>query len=147
MFVTTDTTKSAAQIRGTYEMRPEIEDDYRQLKDFWRLEDFKSTKISLITVHMICVLLGYLLFHAGRLMPDAPCSMLLETEEWQLLYCIANKTKSVPKKPYTMKEAIDYLGWQGGPKRAPSDGPPGVKTIWIGLMKLYILLAYKEYLR
>jgi hypothetical protein len=27
-----------------------------------------------------------------------------------------------------------------------TDGPPGVKTIWIGLMKLYILLAYREYL-
>jgi hypothetical protein len=24
--------------------------------------------------------------------------------------------------------------------------PPGVKTIWLGLMKLYILLAYREYL-
>jgi hypothetical protein len=42
----------------------------------------------------------------------------------------------------TMKKAADYLGWPGGPKRAPSDGPPGVKTIWIGLMKLCILLAY-----
>jgi hypothetical protein len=29
---------------------------------------------------------------------------------------------------------------------AASDGPPRVKTIWIGLMKLYILLAYREYL-
>jgi hypothetical protein len=59
---------------------------------------------------------------------------------------VANKSKTEPKKPYTMKEAVDYLGWLGGPKRAPSDGPPGVKTIWIGLMKLYILLAYREYL-
>jgi hypothetical protein len=41
-----------------------------------------------------------------------------------------------------MKEAIEYLGWLGCPKRVPSDGPLGVKTIWIGLMKLYILLAY-----
>jgi hypothetical protein len=66
--------------------------------------------------------------------------------EWKLLYCIANKVKKEPKKPYMMKEAVDYLGWLGGPKRAPSDGPPGVKTIWIGLMKLYILLTYREYL-
>jgi hypothetical protein len=45
-----------------------------------------------------------------------------------------------------MKEAVDYLGWLGGQKRAPSDGLPGVKTIWIGLMKLYILPVYREYL-
>ncbi|MDR2739895.1 MAG: hypothetical protein LBB68_08715, partial [Treponema sp.] len=63
-----------------------------------------------------------------------------------LLYCAANKSKKEPKKPNTIKEAVDYPGWLGGPKRAPCDGPPGVKTIWIGLMKLYILLAYREYL-
>jgi hypothetical protein len=71
---------------------------------------------------------------------------LLGGDEWKLLYCIANKTKAEPKKAYTMKEAVEYLGWLGGPKRALSDGPPGVKTIWTGLMKLYILLAYREYL-
>ena len=45
---------------------------------------------------------------------------------------------------WKIEEAIEYLGRLGGPKRAPSNGPPGVKTIWIGLMKLYILLAYRE---
>jgi hypothetical protein len=58
---------------------------------------------------------------------------------------MGNKSRKESKKPYTIKEAVDYLGWLGGPKGAPSDGPLGVKTIWIGLMKLYILLAYREY--
>jgi hypothetical protein len=62
VFVTTDTSKTAGQIIKAYEMRPEIEEDYRQLKDFWCLEDFKSTKLCLITFHLVCVLLGYLLF-------------------------------------------------------------------------------------
>jgi hypothetical protein len=84
--------------------------------------------------------------YAARLTPELPCSVLLGEDEWKLLYCVANKTKKEPKRPYTIKEAVEYLGWLGGPKRAPSDGPPGVKTIWIGLMKLYILLAYREYL-
>jgi hypothetical protein len=70
----------------------------------------------------------------------------LGEEEWKLRYGAANEVKKGPKKPYTIQEAVDYLGWLGGPKRAPSDGPPEVKTIWIGLMKLYILLAYREYL-
>jgi hypothetical protein len=44
---------------------------------------------------------------------------------------------------------IDYLGRLGGPKRASRDGPSGVKvkTVWIGLMKLCLLLAYREYLK
>lgn len=62
VFVTSDTTKSARQIIKTYELRPEIEEDYRQLKDFWCLEDFKSTKINVISFHIVCTLLGYLMF-------------------------------------------------------------------------------------
>jgi hypothetical protein len=52
--------------------------------------------------------------YMGRLKPEAPCSVLLGPEEWKLLYCIANKTNKEPKKAYTMKEAVDYLGWLGG---------------------------------
>ena len=62
VFVTTDSTKSAKQIIKTYELRPEIEEDYRQLKDFWCLEDFKSTKINVIAFHIVSTLLGYLFF-------------------------------------------------------------------------------------
>jgi hypothetical protein len=62
VFVTTDTSKSAKQIIQTYELRPEIEEDSRQLKDFWKLEDFKSTKINVIAFHIVCTLLGYLMF-------------------------------------------------------------------------------------
>jgi hypothetical protein len=73
-------------------------------------------------------------------------SVLFGEEEWKLLYCAVNKVKKEPKRPYTMKEAVEYLGRLGGPKQAPSDRPPGVKTVWVSLMKLYILLAYQEYL-
>ena len=43
-------------------MRTEIEEDFRQLKDFWKLEDFKSTKLNVISFHLVCVLLGYLFY-------------------------------------------------------------------------------------
>ena len=70
VFVTTDLTKSAKQIVQMYELRPEIEEDYRQLKDFWKLEDFKSTKFNTIAFHIVCVLLGYLFFQLFRLLPE-----------------------------------------------------------------------------
>jgi len=70
VFVTTDTRKTAKQIIQTYELRPEIEEDYRQLKDFWALEDFKSTKINVIAFHIVCTLLGYLLFQLYVLTED-----------------------------------------------------------------------------
>ena len=52
-------------------------------------------------------------------------------------YNIIHKTKIPPVKPYTMADAIKYLGELGSYKRAPSDGPPGLKSIWNGLFKLY----------
>lgn len=62
VFITTDTTVSAKQIIKIYELRPEIEEDYRQLKDFWKLENFKSTKLNMIAFHILTVLFGYLFF-------------------------------------------------------------------------------------
>ena len=62
VFATTDIKATASEIIRMYEMRPEIEEDFRQLKDFWKLEDFKSTKYNVISFHIICVLLGYLFY-------------------------------------------------------------------------------------
>jgi hypothetical protein len=60
------------------------------------------------------------------------------------LYCLANRTKAAPAKAYSVKEAVDYVGWIGGPKRAPGDGQLGVKTIWTGLQKFYTLFEYRD---
>ena len=54
--------RSASDIVNIYNMRTEIEEDFRQLKDFWKLEDFKSTKLNVISFHLVCVLLGYLFY-------------------------------------------------------------------------------------
>lgn len=70
VFATTDTSQSAVNILRTYNLRPEIEEDYRQLKDFWQLEDFKSTKLNLIVFHIVAVLFGYLFFQLFTLLPE-----------------------------------------------------------------------------
>ena len=70
VFVTTDTTKSARMIVKTYELRPEIEEDFRQLKDFWNIEDFKSTKFNVIGFHIMCILFGYLFFQLYTMLPE-----------------------------------------------------------------------------
>ena len=66
VFMTTDTSKTARQIINTYELRPEIEEDFRQMKDFWKLEDFKSTKYNYIAYHIVMTLVGYLYFQIYR---------------------------------------------------------------------------------
>jgi len=43
VFVTTDTEKNAEHIVNTYEIRANIEEDYRQVKHFWQIEKFCKT--------------------------------------------------------------------------------------------------------
>lgn len=66
VFMTTDTSRTARQIINTYELRPEIEEDFRQMKDFWKLEDFKSTKYQYISYHIVMTLMGYLYFQVYK---------------------------------------------------------------------------------
>ena len=62
-FVTTDLSASAKQIIQTYQTRPEIEEDYRQLKSAsWRLDKFCATRLIQILWHVILTLLAYNLF-------------------------------------------------------------------------------------
>ncbi|MEE1276671.1 MAG: IS4 family transposase [Fibrobacteraceae bacterium] len=82
----------------------------------------------------------------GRLCPELSAELFLEKEEIKLLYCAARKTKILVEKSYTIKDMILDLAALGGRKLAPSDGMPGVSSIWKGLEKFYILLAYKDFI-
>ena len=95
VFVTTDTKASARQIITTYELRPEIEEDYRQIKDFWNIEDFKSRKKNVIAFHIVCVLLGYLFFQLY--------TQTLEGEQW------AGKSLPVALKKYEDTEPTSVI--------------------------------------
>jgi hypothetical protein len=67
VFITTDTSKTAKQIIQMYELRSEIEEDFRQMKEFWKLEDFQSTKLPFISFHIVMLLFGYLFFQIFKM--------------------------------------------------------------------------------
>lgn len=63
VFVTSRLSLSAKNIILTYELRPEQEEDYRQLKsEDWKMDEFTSTNLIDIFYHVILVLLAYNLF-------------------------------------------------------------------------------------
>ena len=82
----------------------------------------------------------------GKLCPNLSAELFLEEDEIKLLYFAARKTKVLPKKLYTLKDMILDLAALGGRRLAPSDGMPGVSSIWKGLEKFFILLEYKEFI-
>jgi hypothetical protein len=83
--------------------------------------------------------------YVGRILPDMQCNAFFDDDEWKALYKIVNKTKYAPDEPYSLADAIMYLGTLGSYKRAPSDGPPGLKSIWKGMKELYKYLEYSSY--
>ena len=85
------------------------------------------------------------LTYLGKICPEISSGIVFAEEEWKVLCCCARKSKEIPEA-YSLKEAIYDLGVLGGTKGAPSDGMPGVRSIWQGLDVLYSLLAYRNYL-
>jgi len=97
---------------------------------------FERIKPVLLIYSVIALYIMSVTF-AGRILADMPCSFLFDDDEWKILYRIVHKTKNPPAVPYSMVDAIKYLGQLGGYKRSPSDGEPGLNVIWKGLFKLY----------
>ena len=133
-----------------YIQRWKIEQFHYVLKSGCAVEKLQERSVkkttTLVLMYSIIAVAIMNLAYVARVHPQLPCTVFFEDDEWKVLYCAANKTKEPPKNHYTIAEAVTYLSWLGGPRRAPSDGPPGVKTIWIGLEKLFTLLAYREWL-
>lgn len=76
------------------------------------------------------------LTYQARETPRASCATILESYEWQALYCMVNKTSTPPETPPTLDEAIALIGRLGGHLGRKGDGKPGVKTLWRGLQRL-----------
>jgi hypothetical protein len=142
-----DSGEEAYEKVGYYIQRWKIERFHFVLKSGCRVEKLQERSIektaSLILMYSIISVFILNLTYIARIHPDLPCTIVFDDDEWKILYCAANRTKKPPEKPYTIAEAVKYVGWLDGPKTAPSDGPPGVKTIWKGLQKLYTLLDYR----
>lgn len=57
--MTNDISLSCSEIIRHYEMRPETEEGFRQLKEFWGLNNYKSIKYHIISFVILISLLGY----------------------------------------------------------------------------------------
>jgi len=96
-----------------------------------------------------CVVAWRLLWltYEARHNPDSPCDKVLETYEWQALYCYSHKTSVPPTTPPSLHEAVVMIAKLGGFLARKSDGEPGVKTIWRGLRRLHDIASTCRLLR
>lgn len=122
----------------TVTVKSEKEIEKNQAREYGRLS-FLTLLYSVIAMQILN------LTYLGKICPEISSGIVFVEEEWKVLCCCARKSKEIPES-YSLKEAIYDLGVLGGTKGAPSDGMPGVRSIWQGLDVLYSLLVYRNYL-
>jgi hypothetical protein len=72
----------------------------------------------------------------GREVPDLPCTAVFTDDEWQSLHKFTHPNTPLPAKPPSLAQLIRMLARLGGHIGRKSDGPPGVESLWIGVMRL-----------
>ena len=77
----------------------------------------------------------------ARAVPDAPCTMLLDADEWQGVYCRIHRVAIPPATPPTLRQAVRWIGQLGGFHGRKRAGDPGVAGLWKGFQHLVDVTA------
>lgn len=83
----------------------------------------------------------------ARACPDAPCTAVLDEDEWQALYCQTHQTTRLPQAPPRLRDAVRWIGRLGGFQGRTHDGEPGIKVMWKGFQHLAGLTSMYRLLR
>ena len=127
-----------------YTKRWKIETFHYVLKSGCKIEKQQSDSVEklmkLVALYSIIALQIMILTFMARTNPDQSCEVYFEEADWKILYKVANKTKSLPATPPTIKDAVLLVAKLGGFLARKSDGDPGVTVIWRGLSSLSSIL-------
>ena len=145
-----DTVEDAVRAIDLYRHRWKIERFHYVLKSGCEIEKIQQRSVDsielVILMYSIIAIHIMQLTYTARTAPDTPCDLIFSEDEWKTLYRAANYTREAPVEPYSMALAVRYVAKLGGFIGAKSDGEPGLKVIWIGLNKLFILCAYRDWI-
>ena len=83
----------------------------------------------------------YHLTKLGREVPQAPCTVYFEEDQWKALMVFATRNPIAPVKPPSLRETIHRVAALGGFLGRKSDGEPGTQTLWLGLQRLDDIVA------
>ncbi len=72
----------------------------------------------------------------ARAVPEAPCSVLLEPDEWQALYWAMPRVPTPPVEPPTLGQAVTWIAQLGGFVGRRRSDRPGPEVLWRGLQHL-----------
>lgn len=123
-----------------YSCRWGIEVWHRILKSGCRLEARQfATAERLQRCLSLYSVLAWRIFYAtmlARAVPEVPCSVLLEPEEWQALYCAIHRVAQPPPEPPTLGQAVQWIAQLGGFVGRRRRDRPGAEVLWRGFQHL-----------
>lgn len=122
-----------------YCCRWQIEIYFRVLKSGCKVEDrqFESADRYLPCLALYMIIAWRVLFVAmlGRQCPEMPCDAVFDEIEWKSVYVVV-KGIAPPEKAPSLGEFVGIVAGLGGYLGRKHDGPPGPKTIWLGMQRM-----------
>jgi hypothetical protein len=79
--------------------------------------------------------------------PNLPCTVLLDEDEWQGLYCRIHRVAIPRATPPTLRQAVRWIGQLGGFQGRTHDGEPGVTVLGKGFQHLVDVAAMDRIMR
>ena len=121
-----------------YLCRWQIEVFFKILKSGCKVEDLQLQSRERIeaalAVYLVVAWRVLYLTRLGRAVPDLSCEVAFSSQEWKAVYLVSKRQKP-PAEPPRLREILTLLAGLGGYLARKGDGPPGPKTIWIGLQR------------
>ena len=122
-----------------YGCRWQIEIYFRVLKSGCKIEDrqFESAEnyMPCLAIFMIVAWRVMSVMMMSRKYPEMPCDTVFSEDEWKAVYVIVKKQKYPPEAP-KLEESVKMVAHLGGYLGRKKDGPPGPKTLWIGMQRM-----------
>lgn len=130
----------ALQCVKWYMYRWLIERFHYVLKSGTKIEELQlKDAVSLqkaIAVYSMAAFRVMQLVYESRHHPEVSCEVVLTRAQWKTLYMLIHESKKIPKQPPSLQQAVMWIGRLGGHLGRKSDGPPGLKTVWLGYQQL-----------
>lgn len=100
-----------------------------------QLKDAESLQKA-IAVYSMAAFRVMQLVYESRHHPEVNCEVILTKAQWKTLYMLIHGSNQLPKQPPSLQQAVMWIGRLGGHLGRKSDGPPGLKTVWLGYQQL-----------
>jgi len=138
--VEVETVTDAMQCVKWYTYRWLIERFHYVLKSGTKIEKLQLKQAAslqkAISVYSLAAFRIMQLVYQSRHTPNISCETILTKQQWTVLYMLIHQQHNALKLAPTLSDTIKWIGKLGGHLGRKSDGPPGLKTVWLGYQRL-----------